>query len=171
MRYEEEVVHPAVARWLIRFGYQFDHEVRTQQGGRIDFVARKDDAILIVECKNDCSKIVKAVEQVQNYRQAYLPSASMAIAVPIDTITPEAMKKCHKRSIRLIGVDVPVRADCPLYLYSRSLPTPPTPAERQWRAFLEEFNASISALPERIADAIQKGLEEALADQRADRSS
>lgn len=100
-------VHPQTAQWLKDHGYIYQHEVFIPDCGRADFIAIHQDSheVLIVECKKTCKHIRGAIEQVKIYRDHYLSSARMAVAVPSRSVTIEAIRLCREESILLIGVE------------------------------------------------------------------
>jgi hypothetical protein len=108
MSYELRVIHPVAATWLTDHDYTYEHEVYMPDYGRADFVAVHDDGhMLILECKVNCKGLSRAITQVTDYGHQYNPSAMLAIGVPEETIDSAAVSTCGKRSIKLIGFDVP----------------------------------------------------------------
>jgi hypothetical protein len=135
-QYELTVVHPAVHKWLLDHGYQVRHEVNIPNAGRIDFVAIKDNNVLLVECKQDCSSFSRTIAQVLDYEKQFDQDAFVAIAVPHHSITATAKTMCAQRNIQLILVEVPKQPPPPkdentqflvdLAIYKRRCFTSPT---------------------------------------------
>lgn len=111
-KYELNVVHPAVDKWLSDHGYTYQHEVNMPDYGRADFVAiHADGHMLIVECKPTGKRYGYAIMQVMDYRAQLNPDAEVAIAVPSHTMTHEAIDVCKRRGVLLIEVEVTDKPD------------------------------------------------------------
>lgn len=112
MRYEVEIVHPAVAQWLIDNDYTYRCEVYMPDFGRADFIATHDDGhVLIVECKANGQGLSRAITQVSDYRNQYDPSARIAIALPGYCLNNKVSEICTRRGAHLITVDVPLKSE------------------------------------------------------------
>lgn len=103
---ELKVVHPAMAKWLEKEGFSYQHEVETDMGVA-DFVAHHPDGRKwVIECKDHATE--KAIFQVVAYKTALGADYQVVVAIPEWTITEEFRKRCEKTKtiIVLLNCDI-----------------------------------------------------------------
>lgn len=115
-KYENDVVHPATAKWLTDHGYAWEYEVLMPLKGRADFVAHKDDKDFIIECKVSCDNFDLSIAQAKGYQEQYNPDALIMIVVPQECVTQRAETLARFTDVSLVGVRLLDREIDPLNL-------------------------------------------------------
>lgn len=107
--YEQDVVHPAVARILTETGYKYQHEAPMPIRGKVDFLGMHigDGHLFVVECKVKQSDFMDAVDQVLGYRDQFGVQVKAGLAFPVDAISDDMMERCQREELTLLQVPVP----------------------------------------------------------------
>lgn len=95
-------IHPSVMQWLDDNGYNYEHEYKLPDYGKVDFYATKGDESLLIEAK--LKAITKVLVQLAGYG-VQMPDAKLAIAVPIGKQDPEIVRIATKYNIAIIEIE------------------------------------------------------------------
>jgi hypothetical protein len=106
MGYETGYVQPAFERHLLEKGYYYKREVPLRLFGRADFEVHAHNDIYVVECKNTCHRLRRAILQVLGYRLQMGEHVIPVLVVPAVYITQDHRDRCAEWGVRLFGVTV-----------------------------------------------------------------
>lgn len=98
---EIDTIHPLVEQWLTEHGYNYEHEYRLTNGGRVDFLAthKEDGHQLLVEAKG--TRRNNVIEQILGYGKQ-IPDAKLYIALPKAAITHSILRRASEYNIEII---------------------------------------------------------------------
>lgn len=105
--YEQDVVHPAVAKWLTDSGFIYEHESRLPYSGQVDFFATDGKLDIIVECKPNAFRLEKSVAQLLEYHRQFKPRVKPFLALPERSITHDVRCYVEDNGLYLHPVAVP----------------------------------------------------------------
>lgn len=97
--------HPLVAAWLTANGYEFVHEYKMPEYGRVDFFAIHPTTrkITLVECKPE-KDLNAGIFQLLGYH-AQMPEAALWLAVDKASVTPSLKNLASKYNVEILEID------------------------------------------------------------------
>jgi hypothetical protein len=109
--YELGILHPSLANWLTKSGYTYEHHYAIPNIGIVDFLARRNDEILVIDAKESPKNLSRSLTQISDYRYHIDKQAVAAIALPAYTLTDKCQIMCKKRKIDIIALDIEEKTD------------------------------------------------------------
>ncbi len=104
--YEQNLLHPVVARWLTDSGYEWEHECNVGGMNRVDFVAVHNELpiVLIVEVKAEIragGALLSVVRQMQRYMQPY---GKLVVPVVVTRVHHAPIAFINEMAFRSLGI-------------------------------------------------------------------
>ncbi len=166
---ERKHLPPAVQQWSADSGYaDIQHEVHANFGVYLDFVARKDQRLFIVEAKINLGKShLRIIGQHEARRLAYSRDAQVILAGLKGTLTQDAIRTYDEFGYAIVEIDIDSIANI-------SAPPDPgtteTPVQRLGKNYCPKLKVRLGAADSAVEPILERWRKDGVAAEKISRA-